>query len=405
MVTAMMNIELEKAQSLISQYIKPILASEEVPLLECSGRILSDTLYAPISQPPFDRSPLDGYAIKAEDTKGASIETPVELQVIYEVCAGNYYEGDLHKGQAIRIMTGAPMPKGANTVSRQEDTNEGNETVLVYKQLKPYMNYCYKGEDVQQGDILIEKNTVLTSAHIGLLASMGYTRINVKLQPKIGLVSTGDELIEPGQSLTQGKIYNSNLYTIATALKELNCQPIIIGSTGDDVELTSRLIKENIDKVDVFITTGGVSVGKKDILHDVIKKIEAKRLFWRVKLKPGTPILSSIYKDKLLLSLSGNPSAALITYHLFFPNILSKLTEYQGYENNICEGVLQNDFNKKSITRRFVRAYYEEGKVYIGAKHSSGVLSSMIGCNCLIDIEAECEGYSEGDTVKIVRLY
>lgn len=398
----MKNIELEHALEMLLQHIDPITEIEDVHLLEAHGRIIGEDIIAPLSQPPFNRSPLDGYAVVGEDTEDATKEQPKKLRVVAEVLAGDYSQRILRSGEAIRIMTGAPMPEGSNAVIRQEDTDEGEETVAIYKGVKPYSNFCYVGEDYKIGDALLYKGQILSAYHIGLLASAGMEKVKVIRKPRIGLLSTGDELKDPGEKLTPGKIYNSNLYTLGVRLKELGCEPLILGTTGDDVNTTIKLIKKYMDEVDMFLTTGGVSVGKKDIMHPVVEGLRAKRLFWRLKLKPGTPALASAYHGKVILSLSGNPSAACITFELLFRDLLAALMSSRELENQVIKATLTGDFIKKSPNRRFLRAHYHKGQVHlITKKHASGVLGSMIGCNCLVDIPAGSEGISNGETVKI----
>lgn len=401
----MKNIALEDAVSLLVNHTKQLETYEDIPLFEGENRVLAKSVTAKINQPPFDRSPLDGYAIRGEDSKGASQEQPITLKVVDEVHAGFVSHYELQKGEAIRIMTGAPMPKGSNCVIRQEDTDYGVEAVELYKEVKPFANYCYAGEDYKAGSTLCEAGEILTAYHLGLLASAGLTTVAVVKKPRIGLLSTGDELAEPGAILQEGKIYNSSLYTLGIRLKQLGCEPVILGNTGDSVEDTCNIIRDNYDKVDLFITTGGVSVGKKDIMHPVLESLQAKRLFWRLKLKPGTPALAGMFEDKMLLCLSGNPSAACITFELLFRDILVKLTGAEALGLKKKEAVLTTAFNKKSPNRRFLRAHYEDGKVsLITNNHSSGVLGSMIGCNCLIDIPAGDSGI-EKDTQVTIHIY
>lgn len=401
----MKNIPLEDAIELLLDHTTAIKDTEKVDLLEAEGRILAKDILAPLSQPPFDRSPLDGYALKGEDTQGATQETPIALNVIEEIHAGTVAQKELQPGQAIRIMTGAPMPAGSNCVIRQEDTDEEalqSGKVQIYKELKPYSNYCYAGEDYKEGDLLIKKGAKLSAYHIGLMASTGLVQVEVMRKPRIALLSTGDELLDPGQQLQPGKIYNSNLYTLAIRLKELGCQPIILGTTGDNVDKTAQLIKDVMDKVDMVMTTGGVSVGVKDILHPVVAELGAYRLFWRLQMKPGTPALASVYDSKLILSLSGNPSAACITFELLFRDLLAKMLGSEELKIREVQAKMADDFLKKSPNRRFIRAKYQDGEVSLFTKqHSSGVLGSMIGCNCLVDIEAGNPGLGAGSLVKV----
>lgn len=401
----MLNVELEKAIELIIDSIKEISESDEVELIDACGRIIEEDIYASMNNPPFDRSPLDGYALRAEDTKGANKEEPKTLTVVDHIYAGGYSERILEKGQAIRIMTGAKIPNGANCVIRQEQTNCGEDEVEIYKELFEYDNYCFAGEDIKNGNLLVKKGQLLTYVHVGILSSMGITKVKVKAKPRIALIVTGDEIGIPGKPLKEGKIYDSNLHLIYSRLCEFGLKLDFFEIIGDCGKKVAERICEIIDNVDFIITTGGVSVGQKDILHDAIPLIGAKRLFWKVKLKPGTPAMYSLYKNKPILSLSGNPFAALITFELLGRPILAKLTGNKNLQTQKVVGIMEDEFNKPSMKRRFVRAYYNNGKVnFIENKHSSGMLSSMAGCNCLIDVPEGTQGLNKGDKVDVIVL-
>jgi molybdopterin molybdotransferase len=401
----MENIALEAAVKLLKKESLIGLEDERVPLLEAIGRVLSEDVIAEHDQPPFDRSPLDGYAVRGEDTTHASEGGPIPLEVIDEVCAGHISTQEIKAGQAIRIMTGGPMPKGSNGVIKQEDTDEGMATVTIYKGIKANQNYCYAGEDYKAGSVLIEKGALLTAYHVGLLASNGMTQVGVKRRLRVGLISTGDELIEPGSPLGPGKIYNSNLYTLGARLKELGCQPLIIGTIHDDVNKGVALIKDHVGQVDLFITTGGVSVGKMDIMHPIFKALSMTRLFWKVQVRPGTPALAGLYGDQLVLALSGNPSAAAITFELLFRPLLSHINDSMDLELKKVHGRMLEDFNKKSPTRRLIKAYIEGETVSLTrGNHSSGALKSMVGCNCLIDVPPGSDVLKVGDQVQVFLI-
>ncbi|MCT4593298.1 MAG: molybdopterin molybdotransferase MoeA [Anaeromicrobium sp.] len=401
-------IKLEKAQSIINEYIKT-LDKEIISLIDSHERVLGEDIYAPINQPPFNRSPLDGYALRGEDSKGATKDSPITLNVIDEICAGEYTKKIVKKGQAIRIMTGAPIPEGANCVIRQEDTNEGKDLVNIYKELKPFSNYCYEGEDVKRGTLIIKKGSFLNHIKIGILASLGIDKVKVYKRPKVGLLTTGDELIELGQSLPTGKIYNSNLYTLSMRLKELYTEPIVLNMGKDCEKEMEEEIKKSLDKVDFLITTGGASVGKKDLIKSVLEKMGANILFWKIDIKPGTPVLCSELDKKLIISLSGNPAAASITFEVLVRDYISKLTNI----NHIClnrkKAYFNDEFNKGSMRRRFLRGICTETKektlVDLSNKtQSSGVLSSSLNCNCLIDIPSGTKSLKKGEEVEIILL-
>ena len=401
----MVGIELELAIELICDSVKSINDIEEVSIEKARGRIIGEDIIAPINQPPFDRSPLDGYALRSEDITGASKKNPIKLKVIDEVCAGGYTHKEVGKNETIRIMTGAKIPKGCDCVIRQESTDYGMETVEIYQEVKHHQNYCFEGEDITKGSKLINLGEKLSYIHIGIIASMGYEKVKVIRRPKVALISTGDEVICGGKPLTEGKIYDSNRRMIASRLEELGCEVVVAEVMGDDENLIANEIKEIIKNVDVVFTTGGVSVGKKDIMHQVIKILDTKRVFWRVNMKPGTPAIYALYENKPLLCLSGNPFAAIATFELMGKQLLYKLGQDPDLKEVRKEAVLQDEFLKESRVRRLIRATYDEGKVYLPkGGHSSGMLGSMIGCNCLIDIKPGTPKLDKGEKVQVVLL-
>lgn len=403
----MILVELEKAIELIEKHIKEINQLEYVDALDAGGMLLAKDLYAPLNIPPFNRSPLDGYALIAEDTKGASLDNGIKLEVIDKIYAGFVSKKIVKKGQCIRIMTGAKMPEGSNCVIKQEDTKPSDKYVTIYKELKEYDNYTFEGEDIKNKDLVFKEKTKLNYIHIGVIASLGYKKVEVFRKPKIALFVTGDELCSLDDKLCDGKIYNSNSHIITARLKELGMEVKISEQIEDDVLKLESKINKYIDDVDLIITTGGVSVGEKDFIHETMEKLNAARIFWKIKMKPGTPFLFSTYKDKPILSLSGNPFAALATFELLGRKALSCLTKDKSLEVKKTKGILIDDFNKFSPQRRFIRAYFEDGKVHLNENeigHSSGVFSSMIGCNCMIDTEKGNKGIRAGEEVNIVLL-
>lgn len=401
----MENIELELALQIIDESVNQISNTEKINIEEARGRIIGEDIYAPINQPPFNRSPLDGYALKSEDALGASKSNPIKLKVVDEVFAGGNINTILKNKQAIRIMTGAEIPEGADCVIRQESTNYDMNEVEIYSELKRYENYCFAGEDVKKGSKLISKGEKLTYIHIGLLAVMGITQVLVQRKPRVGIISTGDEIISGGQTLGKGKIYDSNRVTISMRLLDFGCEIVSSKIMSDEVHYVSEEIHNLIDKVDVIITTGGVSVGKKDIMHEVIKTINANRLFWRVKMKPGTPAIYSIYKNKPIISLSGNPFAAIATFEIMGKELIYKLTGDIDLKQIRVKSIMEDDFLKPSKGRRIVRGIYRNNKVYLPqGGHSPGMMSSMIGCNCLIDIKPGTKHLLKGDEVDIILI-
>lgn len=399
------GIELSEAVKIITENVRQIEEKETIGILDSLSGVAAEDVFAPIDNPPFDRSPLDGYALIAEDTTGASRENPVMLTVVGKLYAGDSSAFELKPNQAVRIMTGAMIPKGANCVIRQEATDYGTETVAIYQSLKAYENYCYSGEDFKKGTKLIAAGEKLNFVHIGLLASMGFTTVSVYRKPRIALLVTGEELFVPGLLLEQGKIYNSNLFLLAARLKELSITPVYLQQTGDDADVVAEKVRQALAVSDAVITTGGVSVGEKDIFHEVLPKLGVDRKFWKVNLKPGTPAMFSTLENKPILNLSGNPFAALATFELLARPMLGKISRDTSMFTSETTGIMDSDFPKKSKGKRFIRAIYDEGRVKLPAGgHASGMVASLKGCNCMVEIEAGNPGMKKGDQAKVILL-
>ena len=307
-------------------------------------------------------------------------------------------------------MTGAPIPNGANAVIKQEDTIKNDEEhITLTKKIKANDNICFKGEDIKKGSLLVNKNKKIDFADIGIIASSGIAKIKVYKNPKIALLCTGDEVIDVNSDLTEGKIFNSNKYTIMARVSELGYNILEVKHVRDiegDIEKYIENISQNVD---LIITTGGVSVGEKDLLNHAIDNIGGKRLFWKVKMKPGSAVLCSIVNNALVVSLSGNPTAALTAFELFVKTSIEKLSGIEKIEVKREKATLCDNFNKKSPQRRFIRGrvVIEEGKqkVYITqVKSGNGILSSNLNSNCMIEVEGGSEALHSGETVDIIKF-
>ncbi|MFI3208436.1 MAG: molybdopterin molybdotransferase MoeA [Eubacteriales bacterium] len=398
-----MAISLEDARSTIRKHITPMTETIELNVEMVNGYVLAEDVYARFNQPPFNRSPLDGYAFIAEDSTGANEDAPVKLSVVEEVFAGQYPSKGVMRGQATRIMTGAPIPEGANCVIRQEDTNYGERDVEIYKTLEPFQNYCYEGEDVKAGELILGKETKLNFLHIGMLCAQGIERVNVYRRPKVLLITTGDEVVSYNQELSPGKIYNFSHYALKQRIADTHAEVDALHMT-DNGHGVASYIAEHADVYDLLVTTGGVSVGKKDILHEVYEELEVEKIFWRVAVKPGSPAMFTVYKDIPIISLSGNPFATLVTYDLLVRDVLAMFLHDPSVAIQYQDAILEDDFKKHSPGRRFVRAYYEAGKVYFPTDvHMSGAIMSTANCNCFLDIPAGNRGLVKGTKVRIFK--
>ena len=410
----MEGISVEQAMEQILQYTPVINETEEVELNKAGGRILAQDMVAEFNNPPFDRSPVDGYACKAEDLAGASSEHPVKLKVMEEIDAGQYSERVVEHGQAVRIMTGAAIPKGCDCCIYQERTDYGEDFVEIYTEQKQWDNYCFAGEDFKKGTTLLKKGTHIGYVEAAVMAGMGAATAPVYRRPKVVLLTTGDEVVEPGNPLPAGKIYNSNMTMLSSRMRELGMEPFYMEAVKDDPQIMAERLKEAAKQADMIITTGGVSVGKKDIMHESLGRINAERIFWRVKMKPGMPTLFSVYESEPgrkvpVISLSGNPFGVAVGVELLIRPALEKMMQNPAIGLKEVAGVMADDFVKGIKGRRFIRAYWENGKFHLpNGLHSNGVLSSMAGCNCLIDTKTmedqESKSLNTGDKVSAILL-
>ena len=397
-------IQLEQAVELLQEYCLPVTETEKLTIDDAAGRIIAQDITARINQPPFPRSPLDGYALRAEDTVGASKENPVALKVIDQVYAGGWSDREVRQGTAIRIMTGAPIPRGADCILMQEDTDYGMDAVKIYRSLKAWQNYCYEGEDFKKGTTILKAGQQLGAAEIGVLAGNGIREITVYRKPRVLVMSTGTELVSPGEFLGPGQIYDSNLHMLIAQLKLWSVEIVSYASIRDDPEEAASYVREHAGKADLILSTGGVSVGKKDIMHDVFRLLGVERLFWKVRLKPGSPTLCGLYDGKPFLALSGNPYGAIANLHLLGRPLLVKMTGRSDLEIRKSHAVFDSGFPKKSPVTRYVRGVYKDGHAWSSGSNDSGVLSSFIGCNCMIVIPAGTMKVDPGERVEVILL-
>ena len=401
----MQDIELEQAVEILLAHASLVTETEDVPLLDAVGRVAAEDIKAGFDNPPFDRSPLDGYTFAAASTRMATAESPVTLRVVAEECAGDFFAGTVGAGECVRIMTGGAIPKGCDCVVRQEDVREDGDAIRVPFTSKPYENYCYAGEDIKKGTVILRQGQIIRAAQIAVLASEGHATVRVHRRVRVAVASTGDELLQPGEPLRPGKIYNSNLYLLAGRLKELGAEVTVVGSVPDDVERAAEVIASYADKVDVFLTSGGVSVGKKDIMHGVVPALGAERLFWRVCMKPGAPAIAYTRGRLLGIALSGNPFAAFATFELMAKPALLRIAGQTDVLPARRRAVLADAFPKECLGRRFLRARMEaDGRVSLPDQHESGSLFSAAGCDAFVDVPAGTKPLAAGTEVEVVLL-
>ena len=297
-----MSITLEEAQNLVVRYA-PVLNEEYVPLAESVGRRLTSDIRSAFPQPPFDRSPLDGYAVVAADVASATPDTPVKLQVVDKLWAGMPARVGVKRGQAVRLMTGCMIPSGADAVIRQEDTDLGVEIVQIFRPVASGKNICYRGEEYGTDALLLRRENRVDAASVAVAAGAGFTQLRVRRRARAVILTTGDEVRQPGTVLPAGKIYDSNTAYLSARLHQLGVETVAALTQEDDLTALSAALRRYAGEVDLILTTGGVSVGEKDLLEQAVKAAGAEVIFHGIDIKPGMPTLFAVLGNARLLGL------------------------------------------------------------------------------------------------------
>lgn len=410
-------ISVEDARAYILKHFAP-LAAERVELLDALERVLAEDVVSPINVPPHNNSAMDGYAVRAQDIREASSQNPIRLRVVADLGAGYVPDALVEQGTAIRIMTGAVIPPGADTVVRFEETSEavaqkatgkGSGSVEILNAPERGSNVRLAGEDIRAHEIVFPKGTSLRPSEIGLLASIGQSKVAVHRRPRVAILATGDELVALDEPLTQGKIRNSNEYSNAAAVIKAGGIPIRLGIARDNVPDLTRKIREGIDAgADLFITSAGVSVGDYDIVKDVLNT-EGEMHFWQVNMKPGKPLAFGIVGGIPLLGLPGNPVSAIISFETFArPAILTMLGRTK-FARPYVNAILQDRAENRAGRRNFIRVHVSRsgnGEYFATTtgEQGSGILSSVTRANGLLEMPPEVLEYRPGDPVRVTML-
>lgn len=386
---------------------------EYIPLDEAEGRYLGEDIRADHPVPPFDRSPLDGFAVQSADTAEASSDKPVRLEVVETVGAGHVSTSELTPGQAVRVMTGTIIPNACDAIVMFElasEIKENNKDFIEIKRSFDKDDFVAKeGEETQIGEVVVNAGMKITAGIIAVLATFGYSKVPVSKKPVVGIYATGTELLEVDRPLEPGKIRNSNAYMVISQIRQAGATPIYFGKLDDDFDLCFSAVKEALTKVDVLITTGGVSVGDFDFLPEIYRKLGANLLFNKIAMRPGS-VTSVAEKDgQMLFGLSGNPSACYVGFELYArPWIQTYLHAEKPYLKSI-KGRLKADFPKANPFTRFIRGKvaYENGNVFafpVGMDKSQ-VVTSLAYSDAFIAVPGGTRGYKEGDEVDILLLF
>jgi molybdopterin molybdotransferase len=411
-------ISVEEALTEILNSVQ-ILNSEGKPLLDCLGQVLAEDVYSAIDIPPSDNSAMDGYAVRAEDIKGASNKNPKVLRVVGEVAAGSVSDLMVVPGTAVRIMTGAFVPEGADVVVPFEDTDEvgrkaaasSKNKIGVGVSLAEGCNIRRRGEDIAKGELVLKKGKLLYPADVGVLASVGKSLVSVVRRPVVGILATGNEVAEISRPLPAGKIYNSNSYSLAAQVLRYGGIPKLLGVAPDDVEQLTAAVRAGLE-CDILVTSGGVSLGDYDVVKQVLAA-EGNVSFWTVRMKPGKPLAFGMFrrgdgKEVPHLGLPGNPVSSMITFEVFARPAIFKMMGRNNLKRASIDAIIEDAVENKDGRRIFARVVVDrrDGKYFarLTGPQGSGILSSMSRANGLAIIPENAEEVKPGTPVEVMML-
>jgi molybdopterin molybdotransferase len=400
------SMAVNQAKSTIKAYLNPVRELENLDIRASLGRILATDIISPLNVPCHNNSAMDGYAFNSADIAQA---TNIHLKITGSAFAGNPLSGSLQKGACIRIMTGASIPTGIDTVIPQERVIVDGDSITFSDNIKPGMNIRLAGEDLRQGQVVLSKGHLMKPADLGLLASIGISSVQVYRKLRVSFFSTGDELTSVGQSLEPGKVYDSNRYTLFGMLTRLGVDVQDLGAIPDNPELLEKTLQAAVNWSDLIISSGGVSVGEADYMKQLLQKL-GQVLFWKIAMKPGRPLAFGKIGDTHYFGLPGNPVAVMVTFYQFVREAMLILMGQptpaaQPIMNAVCVSPIKKAKGRTEF-QRGVLFLSEDGywKVRTTGNQSSGVLSSMSSANCFIVLDEETGNMEAGAMVKVQVL-
>ena len=399
-----------EASARILEHIAP-LSPERVALLDALGRVLAEAVHAPMTLPAWDNAAMDGYAVRATDIDVATPERPVRLRVLETVAAGTFPTQRVGEGEAIRIMTGAPLPDGADTVVRVEDTDAGTSDVLVRDARDARRNVRPRGEDFREGDALVDAGASLGPAQLGVLASVGRASVEVHRQPRIGILGSGDELVDVDrfhEVLAGRKIISSNGYTLHALVRDAGGVPVNLGIARDDpVSLRDHLTRSA--GCDLLLTSAGVSVGEFDYTRAVVSALGADMKFWRVRMRPGAPLGFGVLGGMPWIGLPGNPVSAMVTFELFVRPVIRRMLGHTRLFRRPLPVVLEEPVVIGARLTHFLRCIVSTGNdgavtARLTGPQGSGILTSMTRANALLVVPEDRARVDAGETLHVLPL-
>ena len=404
-------IEVERARKMILGDVKAPLSFEKVDLLASLGRILGEEVIADRDIPPQDNSAMDGYGLRAVDSDAARSK-PLKMPVIADIPAGSLWSGQLEAGQAVRIMTGAPLPAGVDAVVRRELVDELDEAIVLHGSVRLGNDIRRAGEDVRKGETVLKIGSRITPAAVGMLAAVGMPYVVVVRRPRVAVLATGDEIVDFHQEPGPGQIRNSNSFSMAALVQQAGGVPQIFPITRDEPAVIRKALLEAVVGNDLVLTSGGVSMGDYDFLQDVIRDLpQAQIRFWQIRMKPGKPLLYSLVNEKPIIGLPGNPVSTMVSFEQFVRPLMKKLAGWPDSDLLLSKerAIVTEDMSTPGNRRHYARGVAERDKdgrltVKLTGAQGSGILNSMVLGNCLVMQPGGTKGARAGSEVEIEWL-
>lgn len=391
-----------QAREQILAAVKP-LAVEKVALLDAAGRAVAEDIIATEPLPAFDNSAMDGYAVRAADCTAGAV-----LPVVGYLPAGGENNCRVEPGTVVKIMTGAPLPAGADAIVPFEETEESPEQIKILGKVKKGDHIRWEGEDIRPGDRVIEAGSVLRPAEISLLASFGRSMVRVNRRVRVAILSTGDELQELDEQRTAGGVVNSNSWALAAAIREIGAEPLMLGIARDNLESLREKLSDGLE-ADVLITSAGVSAGDRDFVREVLDELGVEQQFWKVNIKPGKPTAFGLRGNTPVFSLPGNPVSTMITFEEFVRPALLKMMGHKTVLKPLFKARLQDPVSKKHGRLQLMRVSIElneEGEMIIASSgdQNTGILRTMVYAQGIALLEAERDHYAAGEKLSVHLL-
>lgn len=394
-------ISYEKAKEIILENVRPIERTEIAPIEEACNRVLAEDVVAEIPVPPFARATMDGYAVRAEDTYGASTFKPRKMRVVGAAYPGEPFRGEVGKGEAVQIATGCPMPRGADSVVMVEFTKEENGIVEVQRPLYPSANVAPRGEDIEEGAVALGTGVFLTPSRVGVLAALGRRGVNVYAKPLVTIISTGKEVKEVGADLGEGEIYDINSHTLLAIVSANGATPIRRGIIQDTYENLRSVIEGPVES-DMIVFSGGSSVGARDLLYSVVGEL-GRVLFHGVQLKPGKPTLFGLVQGKPLFGMPGYPTSCLSNAYLFLAPAVRKMARMPQRDPRTVKACMGHRFVSSSGRVQFLPVKIRDGRAYQAFKES-GAITSLSEADGYILVPLNVDVIEEGEEVIVTLL-